>query len=257
MQSTSLMPRQALLGRDLNMAVFVGLGVLTTLAIPFCYAPSQLAELFPTSAGWLLETPLVRIATADRSGATMACIALLFYGFSRYVALSRQLRLQAEVLDKVISAARQGAVLTGPWIERLAARDVVRVFLEGAVARREGRAADPRATLELLRRYLARENVAVRRLIGPLVCLGLLGTLAGCWLGFVLTFGPSAAAQHGEQLHAALQQAVVVVATACISSVFGIGLGQLVLTPLADRIDAQVDAILDQAIVLENQLDLE
>jgi hypothetical protein len=97
--------------------------------------------------------------------------------------------------------------------------------------------------LELLERRLA-AIYDLHRFVRPCITLGLFGTLIGLWIGFRNTLGdPAAFAQAGEGLQMALSSSVVVVATAALSSITGIGLGQFVIEPLADHIDGAVEEL--------------
>jgi hypothetical protein len=99
------------------------------------------------------------------------------------------------------------------------------------------------ADLQLLERRLA-AIYDLHGFVGPCITLGLFGTLIGLWVGFRHTLGdPAAFAQAGEGLQVALSSSVVVVATAALSSITGIGCGQLVIGPLADHIDGAVERL--------------
>ncbi len=224
------------------------MGFVTLFMIPLCYAPQHVAELLGGIG--LLELPLVRIATADRSGASLACITLAFLALARYFMLRQRRRSQEEFLLRWRRSPQelrkvQSQVQTFPGM------DPVRHYLQDVINTWSAPGGDGNdGHIELLHRRLMREDLHLRQLVTPLVVLGLLGTLIGVFIGFILTF----ATDQGLELHAALRQAVVVVATACLSSVWGIGLGQLLIAPLADRLGRRTNEVFDHAIALDSRL---
>ena len=76
------------------------------------------------------------------------------------------------------------------------------------------------------------------------------GFAVGVFVGFLLTFNGS----EQIQLTDALEQAVVVVAAACLSSVWGIGLGQLVIAPLANSLEEHTGVVFDEAISIHGSI---
>jgi len=182
-------------------------------------------------------------------------VCLTLFGLARYCQLRQRQIRQGAALDRMIDAVQE----SGPRVSRsslhaLAENDLVRTFIQSALNRLQGKRGNPRASLELLHRGLTRGN-PLHFTATQEVVLGLLGTLLGLFIGFVLTFG--GAADAAGQLHTALAQAVIVVATASVSSISGIGLGLLVVKPLAQRLDRHGEEIVDRAIAMENLLELQ
>ncbi len=234
----------------LSRSAFVAMGLATALLIPFCYAPDHVAVLLGGFGPKLLATPLLKVATADRSGATLACLTLACLALARYFVLRERRRRQEEHLVRWGKALAGSGKALEALARTLPVSDPVGAYLQQAYEswRSHEDAADE--SLELLHRGLAREDLRLRRMVTPLVVLGLLGTLLGVFIGFLLTFGEG----QGLELQAALRQAIVVVATACLSSVWGIGLGQLLVAPLSDRLTQRTNEVFDRAIAVDNLL---
>jgi hypothetical protein len=224
------------------------LSIFAALMIPVCYAPDQLAKaLGPEWEPWL-RSWLVRAATIDRSGAEGVCAALMVIALARFaLAREKQIR-QLRAMERTLVELRPSARSDGLSLDELGSEDPARNFLQGAIQLSHREPRDPSATLQLLQRTLARQNT-VRSLISPMVSLGLVGTLLSLWIGFSLTFGHEGA----TQLQTSIRQAVIVVATAAMSSVLGISIGQFVLAPLSNVLDRHTNLILDKAIAIENQ----
>ena len=165
--------------------------------------------------------------SGDRSGASAVCIAILLLALARYGYLRWRLTLQRSMFEKQ-GSERQLKAMLGP-------KDPVVLFL--STRRTE-------SDVELLERRIA-SSYDLHDFISPCITLGLFGTLVGLWIGFTQTLGPTASLAAGSlNLQTALTSSVVVVATAALSSITGIGLGQLVIAPLADRVDRDVDALI-------------
>ena len=187
---------------------FVTMGIFTALMIPFCYLPNHIAELLGKFGTTLLGLPIVKIATADHSGASLICITLAFLALAHFSILQKRRAIQGRILEKFYNDLRESGQKLQTLSKILPKPDPVGAFLREIY--KEKRSGD--TALELLHRHLQREDARFRQAITPLVVIGLLGTLIGVFIGFITTFG----AEQELQLHTALHQAVVVVATACL-----------------------------------------
>lgn len=167
----------------------------------------------------------------DRSGASAACIAIFFLAFSRFFYMRALLRVQLLCLENEHRENIDYTLL-------LSRDDPVLSFVEDIGS------ANREATLARLDQRLT-QYYDLHSYVGRLVCLGLYGTLVGLWVGFVQTLGPESVNDDG--LQHALSQAVIVVATGALSSISGIGIGQLLVEPMAEHIDRLTFAVLDRA----------
>ncbi len=228
---------------------FLVMGFVTFFMTPLCYAPQHVEQLLGKAGVWLLGLPLVKIATADRSGASLACLTLAFLALARFFVLWKRREHQEKFLRWWGKKPENLAAMEGHARQFPATDPVHRYFR--SVYQTWGMPGDgDDGHIELLHRGMMREDLRLRQMVTPLVVLGLLGTLMGVFIGFILTF----ATNQGIELDAALRQAVVVVATACLSSVWGIGLGQLLVGPLADHLGRRTNEVFDHAIALDSQL---
>lgn len=218
------------------LVLFALWSVLVAQVVQDCYRPPGAvansagatgAETAPepkAAQGWW--TMLTNSLREDRSGASAVCLAILLLALARFGYLRWCLALHRQLLQEDDSQVRADTIL--------GLDDPVLHFL--STSRSE-------ADLQLLERRLA-AIYDLHGFVGPCITLGLFGTLIGLWIGFRNTLGdPAAFAQAGEGLQIALSSSVVVVATAALSSITGIGLGQLVIEPLADRIDGAVEQL--------------
>ena len=174
----------------------------------------------------MFHTVLERFS-GDCSGASAICIAVLLLAMARYGYLGWRITLQKHLLDDQNSNKRAGTKL-GP-------KDPVVIFLATRKTKED---------VHLLERRIA-SAYDLHEFVSPCITLGLFGTLVGLWIGFTQTLGPTASLAAGSvNLQAALTSSVVVVATAALSSITGIGLGQLVIAPLAERVDRDVEELI-------------
>ena len=172
---------------------------------------------------------VVKSLCEDRSGASVVCIAIFLLALAKFGYLRWRLMLHRQLLKDPEAGDRTKTILGGkdPVVRFLATR---------------GKDAD----LQLLERRLA-FNYDLHGLVGPCITLGLFGTLIGLWMGFVQTLAPAAALAGGaSDLQMALNSSVVVVATAALSSITGIGLGRLVIEPLAVHVDRTVEVLVTE-----------
>lgn len=163
---------------------------------------------------------------ADRSGASAVCAALFVLFLSRYFYLRAILALHIALLGSKKTPSGTFAPDT-----LLPDDDPILDYISSK------KTPD---TLEKLERRLS-NFYDIHWMVSPLVTLGLFGTLMGLWVGFVGALGGSIADNGLQQ---ALQSAVIVVATAALSSITGIGLGQLIVEPLANKLDNKLQVLL-------------
>lgn len=172
---------------------------------------------------------VVALLVEDQSGASAICVGLLLLALAKFGYLRWHLNLHWQLVNNSGGNTRAPAYLGegDPLVHYLST----------------GRKA---ADLEWLERRLA-PLYDLHRLAGPCITLGLLGTLVGLWIGFVNTLGPTAALTgEGASLQRALSGSVVVVATAALSSIVGIGIGQWIIESLADGIDHDVEKLINE-----------
>lgn len=223
------------------LVLFAGWSIVAAGVLRECYSPPDASEEVSNSAGQQESAQVAAVASwskrlierlrGDRSGASAVCIAILLLALSRYGYLGWRITLQRHLLDDHNSSRRVGMKL-GP-------KDPVVLFLATRKTKED---------VQLLERRIA-SHYDLHGFVGPCITLGLFGTLVGLWIGFIQTLGPSAGLAAGSvNLQTALSSSVVVVATAALSSIAGIGLGQLVIAPLADRVDREVEELITSLI---------
>lgn len=236
----------------LSLAGFFVFGAITAFVIPWCYAEAQSTASAAGGENWygdVMKNGFLQAATTDRSAASVACVAAIFYVIARCSLLRERLGRQSDAVKEATRFMSQGAAAVR--LSGLAFADPVRTYLEGALARLRGDEPAADSGLELLERRMERTH-DLSAAITLLVTLGLIGTLLGLYIGFQLTPGAGASSgAPGDELHKVLQQAVIAVATACLSSVVGIGLGLFVATPLGNDLRNRSDELMDGALAIE------
>lgn len=219
------------------LAAFVFWSVLVASVLGHCYgmpdgatrtdnASSAVSRSHDEEGGRLWDS-IAGFLSEDRSGASAVCVAALLLACARFCYLRWRLALQQQLLadkkrrDWIVPAIRED--------------DAVLRFLDSPKQ-------EPH--IQLLERRLA-GAYDLHGYVGTCVTLGLFGTLVGLWVGFVQTLGPTATITGaGADLQTALSSSVIVVATAALSSIMGIGIGRFIIEPMAEQIDHKVEALI-------------
>jgi hypothetical protein len=214
-------------------AAFLVSAAITAVSLPMCYVPRA-------AQGWIQKNrvqrvlgPIFALSAIDRSGASVVAVTL-FLG----VCLRRlENRGRFEAIQAVLG--RPG-VTTSP---RSAADDPL---LFGLLDNRSG---PVRIRLDTFARELFWETSLIKY-ENALVVIGLLGTLAGFLLGFYAELGQVTAAD----LQARADNLFMVIGTATLSSIVGIGLGMLAVRAIAEQDAIDLDRLVGRAReVLEAQ----
>lgn len=222
------------------LAVFLGWGTFTAQVLRECYRPAKAtatqleygalaANRVAEPKGWWGQA--AKSISRDESGASAICIGLLLLAIAKFGHLRWQLELHRRLLVERRSN-NQAQLMLGK-------KDLVVRLLSAS-----GNKLEPR---QLERRLASMYDL--HEYAGPCITLGLLGTLLGLWMGFVKTLGPVAIGTGLKgDLQTALGASIVVVATASLSSIVGICVGQWVIEPLARNVDRAVDGVINELI---------
>ncbi len=210
---------------------FLGSVALTAAALPLCYVPERVraaAQQAPFLQS-LLQWRVFALATIDASGASVISV-MLFLGV-----LLRHLENQDSFKDieRYLNPHSRNTAAVKPELLRELEREM------GNPSREAGN-VQHRLTA-FARMLFARSDLVPYE--NYLVTLGLLGTLAGFYLGFASRLQQVTYAN----LQATADNLLLVVGTATISSLVGIGLGMLVVRPMAEKDARQVDRLVEVA----------
>jgi len=198
------------------------------LTIPLCYVNDQIMQLVNDQAfpGWL--SSLLHILTIDHSGATIICLAVFFGVLLKYFENRGRLYdiTTAFFQENTRSKFRKDDHTLDMLFSHIEAGKDVRL----GVARFEEQ-------LYWETRIDQYENY--------LVALGLIGTLLAFYLGFATELEEGLSFIN---LDTTVTKLLIVVGTAAISSVSGIGLGMLFVRPLADDTMKRIQDVVNAAL---------
>jgi hypothetical protein len=210
---------------------FLGSVALTAAALPLCYVPERVraaAQHAPFLQS-LLQWRVFALATIDASGASVVCVMLFLGVFLRHLENQDSFK---DIGDGLTSHLGNPTAVKPDLL-----RDLDREM--GNLGSEAGNVQHRVAAFG--RMVLARSDLVPYE--NYLVTLGLLGTLAGFYLGFASDLKQVTYAN----LQATADNLLRVVGTATISSLVGIGLGMLVVRPMAEKDALQVDRLVELA----------
>lgn len=208
---------------------YLASAVVTLASLPICYAPRHArswAERRDPRWKKVIDGPLFSLTTIDRSGASVIAVTLFLGVYLKHLENRRRF---ASIRADLDGPGRPGGLSRAPedsLLHELLDRKVPAVRLR----------------LEAFARELHAET-SVIRYENYLVVLGLLGTLAGFLLGFFIELRQVT----NTTLQASADNLLMVVGTATLSSIMGIGLGMIFVRSLAERDALEVDRIVGRA----------